>query len=131
MQADAVVGGALKNLDSTLDTAGKKQRAVTAPAQSSAAQPGTPVPSPAKQKSADPPKTAKVYEDPLGIKAGMSYAELLRRFGEPSMKITSGDGEQFYYSRRDGRGQAEVRVVDGEALSVDAGGKRPETAVVE
>ena len=129
--AGKAISGALKNLDGTLDAAGKKKHSAVAPAQSSTARPGTPDPSPVKQQSPDPPKPAKVYEDPLGIKAGMSYVELLRRFGEPAMKVTSGGEQTLYYSRRDGRGQAEVRVMDGEVLSVDAGGKRTETAVVE
>lgn len=62
----------------------------------------------------------------------MSYVELLRRFGEPSMQISSGSGEQtLYYSRKDGGGQTQVRVLGGQVLSVDVGNKPPEATVVE
>jgi hypothetical protein len=129
--ADAI-GGALKNLDGTLDTAGKKRHSATAPARSSVARARAPIPSPTKQQSADPAKPAKTYEDPVEIKAGLSYVELLRRFGEPSLQISGDSGEQtLYYSQKDGRGQTEVRVLGGQVLSVDAGGKPSDATVVE
>ena len=128
--AARVIDGALKNLNNTLDTAAKKAHPATAPADSSSARRAlTPVASPARQPSASLPKIE--YEDPAGIKAGMSYDELLRRFGEPAMKVSSGSGEEtLYYSRKDGQGQIPVRVSNGRVLSADADGK-PESAAVE
>lgn len=130
--AAKAIGGALKNLDGTLDTAGKKRPSASAPSRSRVARTQVPVSSPAKQQSAAPSQTAKIYEDPAGIKAGMAGDELLRRFGEPSMKITSDSGEQtWYYSRKDGGGQTQVRVLGGQVLSVDGGDKRPDAAAIE
>ncbi len=111
--AASAISGTLKNLDGTLDKAAKKKHDATAPARSTVARAGTPVDSLSKP--------AKVYEDAAEIRAGISYAELLRRFGEPSMQISSGGGEQtIYYSQKDGRGQMQVRVSGGQVASVDA-----------
>ena len=120
--AARVIDGALKNLNSTLDTAAKSGHSAIARARSSSARrPLTPVAQPAKPPAAAPPKIE--FEDPSGIKAGMSYEELLRRFGEPAMKVSSGSGEEMlYYSRKDGQGQIPVRVSDGHVLPVDSGG---------
>lgn len=120
--AARVINGTLKNLNSTLDTATKKAHPAIAPAESSSARrPLAPAASPAKQQSAGLPKIE--YEDPAGIKAGMSYDELLRRFGEPAMKVSSGSGEEtLYYSRKDGQGQIPVRVSNGQVQPVDSGG---------
>jgi hypothetical protein len=114
--AASAIGGTLKKLDGGLDAAGKETQAATAPARSRAA--------------ARHSKPAKTYEDPVGIKAGMSDLELLRRFGGPSMRITSESGEQtLYYAQKDGRAPTQVRVSGGQVLSVDAPGNPPAAAV--
>lgn len=48
-----------------------------------------------------PSAPAVSYEDPAGIKEGMDYAEVVRRFGPPSMKFASSTagGETLLYSR--------------------------------
>ncbi|MGO9240103.1 MAG: hypothetical protein ACLQBJ_04760 [Bryobacteraceae bacterium] len=48
-----------------------------------------------------PSAPAVSYEDPAGIKEGMDYAEIVRRFGPPSMKLASSSagGETLLYSR--------------------------------
>jgi hypothetical protein len=113
------IGAALKRFDGTLDSAGMKGQSATARAGSAEPQP------------ADAAKPAKLYEDPVAIKTGMSDLELLRRFGEPSMRITGDSGEQtLYYARQDGGGLAQVRVSGGQVLSVDGGGQ-PAAAVVK
>jgi uncharacterized protein (DUF3084 family) len=110
--AASAISGTLKNLDGTLDSAAKKRHDATAPARSSVARTRT---------VAGPSTPATVYEDAAGIKAGISYAELLRRFGEPSMQISSGAGAQtLYYSQKDGSGQMQVRVSGGQVASVDS-----------
>jgi hypothetical protein len=107
--AAGTISGVLKKVDGTLDTAGKKRRTAAAP-----------VLAPTMQEPVDPAKPAKTYEDPVGIKAGIAYAELLRRFGEPSMRITGDSGEQtLYYFQKNGRGETQVRVSGGQVLSVD------------
>jgi hypothetical protein len=124
------LGGALKNLGGTLDTAGKKTDPAISHAGSTVARSQVAVSALPKQQSGAPSQAAKIYEDPAGIKPGMTYDELLQRFGEPSMKVTNGGAEQtFYYYRQDG--QTQVRVSAGHVLAVDGGDTRPEAAVVE
>ena len=128
--AGRAIGGALKNLDGTLDTAGKKTHSAIPHARSSVARPEVPVSSLTKRQSAAPSQTAKIYEDPAAIKAGMAFDELLRRFGEPSMQVTGDSGEQtFYYFGK--AGQTQVRILSGQVLAVDGGGTRPQAAIVE
>jgi len=113
--AASAIGGALKKLE--------KGKSATAPAESGD-RIGISIASPPKQPSADPSKSAKTYEDPVEIKPGMSGVELLRRFGEPSMRITGDSGEQtLYYGRMDGRGPIRVRVSGGQVLAADVGGQ--------
>lgn len=101
--AAGTIAGALKKLDSTLDTTAK-----------AAAGPTENQPSPA------PSPPARTYEDAAGIKPGLSAAELRQRFGDPSMRITGDDGDQtLYYTQKDGRGITLVRIAAGKVLSVD------------
>jgi hypothetical protein len=130
--AAGAIDGVLRKLDGTLDTAGKKPHSATAHAKSSVARTAVPAVSPIAPQLAEPSESAKTYEDPAGIKTGMAYVELLRRFGAPSMQITSGGGEQtLYYFHKDGRAQTQVRVSGGQVLAVDTGGKSSEPAVDE
>jgi len=105
------IAGAFKNLD-TLDKAGKTRSPATTAARRRAV----------SRTPANAHQATKTYEDPAAIKAGMSSAELLTRFGEPSMKVSSSSAEQtLYYARKDGRGQIAVRIVDGQVISPEAG----------
>jgi hypothetical protein len=65
-----------------------------------------------------PPSLAVSYEDPAGIKEGMDYAEVVRRFGPPSMKMSSSDagGEAQCYSRSDR--DLDVQLRDGKVVSI-------------
>jgi hypothetical protein len=48
------------------------------------------------------PKAAPAFEDPSGIGQAMDYAEILHRFGPPSLKLTTGPGEEtLSYARKD------------------------------
>lgn len=108
------ISGALKKLDGTFDKASDKaakkpaSATVTATASVAALQPAAPA------------KPAKIYEDPKEIKTGLTDVELLRRFGDPAMRIT-GDGgdETFYYSQKGGLETAQVRVSGGRVVAVD------------
>jgi hypothetical protein len=41
-------------------------------------------------------------EDPSGIQEAMDYSEVLHRFGPPSLKLTTGPGEEtLSYARKD------------------------------
>jgi hypothetical protein len=80
-------------------------------------------------RPAEPPKPAVVYEDPAGIQVGMERAELVRRFGEPTMGITTGAGrEAFTYETKDRRLELELR--DGKVASVASKTRPKQTAVV-
>jgi hypothetical protein len=54
---------------------------------------------PAETKAAEV-KPEVVYEDPAGIRKGMEYSELIRRFGPPALKMTTGEGEILAYARK-------------------------------
>jgi hypothetical protein len=49
---------------------------------------------PAKAAAKPTAKPDVSYEDPSGIRTGMEPGEVLRRFGPPDLRITSGEGEQ-------------------------------------
>jgi hypothetical protein len=72
-----------------------------------AAQAKTPAPAPAAVDAALPPKPA--WEDPAGIRTGMSYPELVRRFGPPALAITGDEGRLLTYAGKSGSLQLEVR----------------------
>ena len=135
--------GIFSNLQKTLNTT---TEAATAPAPSPATQ-SAPAAAPAKrnaavrprQKSAtaspaantepaEPPKPAVVYEDPAGITAGLERAELLSRFGEPAMKITTSGGESMTYRAKERTYEVEVR--GGKVASVQSKSKPKQSAVV-
>jgi len=61
------------------------------------------------------------FEDPSGIQEAMGYDEILRRFGPPSAKVTSGAGQEtLYYSRKDL--SVDVAVRNGKVISVRKSG---------
>jgi len=67
--------------------------------------------------STPPQVPAVTYEDPAGIKEGMDYAEVLRRFGPPSMKLaTTAEEQTLCYSGADGNVDAQLR--EGKIVSV-------------
>ena len=88
-----------------------------------------PTVAPAAQQPAEPPKPAVVYEDPVGITAGMERSEVLSRFGEPAMKITSAGGRESMTYRTKER-TVEVELRDGKVASVQNKAKPRQTAVV-
>jgi len=45
---------------------------------------------------------ASKWEDPSGIETGLSYAELTRRFGPPSLEITVDTGRTLTYAGKSG-----------------------------
>ena len=74
-------------------------------------------------------KPAVVYEDPSEISPKLARADLLRRFGAPSMCITVGPGhETLSYESKDGAYEVDVR--EGVVAGVKAKRKPKESAVV-
>ncbi|HTX37984.1 MAG TPA: hypothetical protein VME43_23300 [Bryobacteraceae bacterium] len=52
--------------------------------------------------------TAAKWEDPGGIAEGLSYPELVRRFGPPSMQITDDAGSKLTYTGKSGAYHVDV-----------------------
>ena len=67
-------------------------------------------------------KAGVIFEDPSHIEKGMEYAEIVRRFGPPSLTLTTGPGEEtLSYVQRNA--SVAVTLHDGRAASVlKAGG---------
>jgi len=60
-------------------------------------------------------RPAAAYEDPRQIDAGITYDELLRRFGPPSMSVTNQSGTELWY----GTGNVKVQMRDGKVWMAD------------
>ena len=112
--AGKVVGGAFNKLGQMLNgaTAPEEKAVKTAPA------PARSTPRPAARSAAvqhrqappEPPAPAVSYEDPAGIKEGMEYDEVIRRFGSPQLKFTSGPGDEVLsYSNKDQNFDVQMR----------------------
>jgi hypothetical protein len=67
--------------------------------------------------AASAPQPEMKWEDPNGIVAGVTYEELLRRFGPYSMVIS--DSTQKTLTYRGKAGYFQVRVQDGKVTSID------------
>jgi hypothetical protein len=109
--------------------AGSLEKAIKAGQQGSDAQP-TPATAakPAAKRSSStaktpspsintPPPRAPNWEDPGGISTGLSYGELVRRFGPPALEITGVAGRSLTYSGKDGTFELEVQ--DGKVTSIE------------
>jgi len=72
-------------------------------------------------------KPAVHYEDPSKIEDGISYSDLVKRFGPPNLQITLDDGSRTltYLGKS---GNAELVVRDGKVGSVDV--RRVQTAAL-
>jgi hypothetical protein len=62
------------------------------------------------------PAPVASWEDPGGIEPGLSYEDLVRRFGPSAMSITSGAEKSLTYPGKDGMFQ--VKVQDGKVASI-------------
>lgn len=62
------------------------------------------------------PAPVASWEDPGGIEPGLSYEDLVRRFGPSAMSITSGTEKLLTYRGKDGMFQ--VKVQDGKVASI-------------
>ena len=127
------MSGIFNSLSKTLGTATEGQtgaasttqstRTATSKAKAGAAQPS------ATALPAEPPKPAVVYEDPAGITTGMGWGELLSRFGEPAMKVTSGAAsESLTYETKERSVDVEMR--GGKVYSLKVKNRSRQSAVV-
>jgi len=115
-------GGMLNGLDKALKSLtgpAAPKTGAAAPAKPPTAAPKAPAqtrtaPTPPENVAPQPP--APSYEDPAGIKAGLAYDELLRRFGPPSFEILTGpDARSLDYSTKDGGVRVECQ--DGKVIA--------------
>lgn len=66
-------------------------------------------------------KAEPAFEDPSGIEKGMEYADLVRRFGPPSLKLTTGPGDEtLSYAKRNA--SVNVTVRNGKVTAVRKAG---------
>ncbi len=63
------------------------------------------------------PPPAPKFEDPDKLETGLAYEELVRRFGPPTMMVTSTAERTLFYQTKDGMFQLKLR--DGLVASVD------------
>ena len=142
-RAGSNIGGIFSNLTRTLNAAKEVQPARVGggsqPASQGASPSGIKPPAAgtppadsataAPPEPAAPPKPAIVYEDAAGIRPGMERAELVRRFGDPAMQITTGPGcESLTYTAKSGPVEVELR--DGKVATVRTKEKPKQSAVV-
>jgi hypothetical protein len=134
----SAIAGVFANLTRTLNSTNNQAAAnasTTQPAKAGAAKVKTATASSAataETTTAPAPATPKpvvVYEDPAGIKTGMEQAELLSRFGEPMMKVTTGqDAASLTYDAKDRVYDVEIR--DDKVYSVQPKGKPRQASVM-
>ncbi len=120
------LGGALNNLEKTLQQTLNGTEPSPAAARSSPAAPA-PRPAPAHARRAVRTAAAPVpapivpevhYENAQGIETGMLYADVVRRFGPAELEITTGLSRKIL-AYRDGAAALQVELVDGTVASID------------
>ena len=99
------MSGLAGSLDKALKAAPSKAESTVANTPSVNAPSAAPVPAPVAS-----------WEDPGGIEPGLSYEDLVRRFGPSAMSITSGTEKLLTYPGKDGMFQ--VKVQDGKVASI-------------
>ena len=108
----AAPGSAAPSPEARRTAAHKTGRRTRAKQSTVAAKAATPDATPATPSPPAPP----VYEDPRQIQAGIEYNELVRRFGPPSMSVTTGSGTStLWFSSRETSYQVEVK--DGKVIA--------------
>lgn len=108
------IGGVFRNLSDTFDKNGK-----SAPGGSTSAAAVTTVPAPPKQLSRPAPVSKPV--DPSQVTVGLYAVEVIKRFGEPVMRLTETSNSQlvetlWYKTTTDD--QIEIKVSAGKVVSI-------------
>ena len=107
------IGKALSGLAGTQD---KTVKSESTPAPSSST---TTRKSPAKRPAVSRAKAAapaKTYEDPKNLAVGLTYTDMVRRFGPASMEFATATGKSLTYASKEGMTQVEIR--DGAVASI-------------
>ncbi len=107
------ISGVVGNLEKTMPADASASKPQSAPVARRAAAAAKPKADAVASKPADPlAPPAPKYEDPAQIQVAISYDELLRRFGPPSMEITTETtARKLLYMAP--AGSIHVEVVDG------------------
>ena len=120
--AGSAIGGAFGNLTRTLQNSGDAKPAVehetAAPSHAGkkAASSQDPAQPPSASVTTEPAPAAN-WEHPSGIQEAMEYTEILQRFGPPTLKLTTGPGEEaLNYVRKDVAVDVTLRA--GKAITV-------------
>ena len=105
-KAGKAIAGAFSNLNRVLQNADNAEPAAQRATTPQSRRPKEPVKSSALKPQSDSgaiqPKEETSFEDPSGIQEAMEYGEILHRFGPPSLKLTTGSGEEtLNYTRKD------------------------------
>jgi hypothetical protein len=102
------LGGVFDSLNKAVK-AGEDQSAPAGNSSAASKRSATAAPVGKKTASTAVAPAAPVYEDPRHIQAGVGYEEMVRRFGPPSMEITTGPGARtLSYAAREGTVAVEV-----------------------
>jgi hypothetical protein len=101
-EAGKSIAGAFANLDKALKPAAQAQSDTTI------------VPAAGKVSAPEAPK--KTYEDIAKAKTGLSYEELVDRFGPPAMEVTGqSGGKTMTYGKN---GSTRIEIEDGKVASI-------------
>jgi hypothetical protein len=98
-KAGKSIAGAFESLGKTLEKSGEVKPAGGSARTAPAASKKSAVAKSVTQSQVSPviaePKAEVSYEDPSGIQQGMDSVEVARRFGPPSLTLTTGPGEEL------------------------------------
>jgi hypothetical protein len=102
-QTGAILEKGAKALDAAGQTKAHPQMQVLSATPAAAREPPKEI---ASAKPASPPVT---YEDAAGIKSGMEYDEVVRRFCKPALSITGETGQTLLYQSGDRSVEVDMR----------------------
>jgi hypothetical protein len=122
------INGAFDNLNRALQNTAKSKATTSSAATSPASAPVPAAVMPVSVPATAGPKADVTFEDPSVIQEGMEYAEVIKRFGPPSLKLTTGpDQETLCYTKNDTN--VDVTVRSGKVAAVQKkGGSDPAPA---
>jgi hypothetical protein len=119
------IGGVWSSLDRTIksqDRGSSRETSLDRTVQRSAVQSR-------RRKTWGTGKAAAIHEDPSGIKPGLGYEELIRRFGPASFEVSTGPRTKtLAYAGKEG--DIDIELLDGKVTKV-APAKAQEVAVVQ
>lgn len=117
------INGAFDKLNRALQNSEKAKPTSSSAATSRTSSPVPEAVKPVLVTTPSVPKSDVAFEDPSGIHEGMDYVEVTKRFGPPSLKLTTGpDQETLCYTQKDM--SIDVTVRSGKVTVVQKTGSR-------